>query len=76
MEVEVVRMLAVAVIGSLGLAAPALAIGLIGHSALTGIARNPEAKQPIMTNMILAIAFAEAIGIYALIIAIILILVV
>jgi F-type H+-transporting ATPase subunit c len=43
---------------------------------LTGIARNPEARQAIMTNMILAIAFAEAIGIYALIISIILIMIV
>ena len=76
MDIGVVKMLAVAVIGSLGLAGPAMAIGLIGHSALLGIARNPEAKQSIMTNMILAIAFAEAIGIYALIIVIMLILVV
>ena len=76
MDIGVVKMLAVAVIGSLGLAGPAMAIGLIGHSALLGIARNPEAKQAIMTNMILAIAFAEAIGIYALIIVIMLILVV
>jgi len=75
-DIGVVKMLAVAVIGSLGLAGPAMAIGLIGHSALLGIARNPEAKQSIMTNMILAIAFAEAIGIYALIIVIMLILVV
>jgi F-type H+-transporting ATPase subunit c len=49
-----------------------LAIGLIGYSALQGLARNPEASGPIMTNMILVTAFAEAIGIYALIIAIIL----
>ncbi|MFH1662766.1 MAG: hypothetical protein ABH934_02460, partial [Chloroflexota bacterium] len=39
-------------------------------------ARNPEASGPIMTNMILVTAFAEAIGIYALIIAIILAMVV
>ena len=72
MEPEVMKLLAVAVIASLGLMMPALAIGLIGYAALTGIARNPEASGPIMTNMILVTAFAEAIGIYALIIAIIL----
>ncbi|MBE9482870.1 MAG: ATP synthase F0 subunit C [Chloroflexi bacterium] len=66
------KLLAVAVIASLGLMGPALAIGLIGHTALVGIARNPEASGPIMTNMILATAFAEAIGIYALIVAVIL----
>ena len=39
---------------------------------MIGLARNPEAKGAIQTNMILAVAFAEAIGIYALIIGIIL----
>jgi F-type H+-transporting ATPase subunit c len=67
------KLLAVGLAASLGLLGPALAIGLIGYSALQGIARNPEASGPIMTNMILVTAFAEAIGIYALIIAIILV---
>lgn len=73
MEPEVMKLLAVGLAASLGLLGPALAIGLIGYSALQGIARNPEASGPIMTNMILVTAFAEAIGIYALIIAIILV---
>ncbi len=72
MEAEVMKMLAVGLTAGLGLLGPALAIGLIGFSALQGLARNPEASGPIMTNMILVTAFAEAIGIYALIIAIIL----
>lgn len=66
------KLLAVGLAASIGLLGPALAIGLIGYAALTGIARNPEASGPIMTNMILVTAFAEAIAIYALIIAIIL----
>ena len=73
MDPEVAKLVAVAIIASLGLMGPALAIGLIGHTALTGIACNPEAGGRIMPSMILAIAFAEAIGIYALIIAIILV---
>jgi len=72
MEPEVIKFLAIGIIASLGLLGPALAIGLIGYSALQGLARNPEASGPIMTNMILVTAFAEAIGIYALIVAIIL----
>jgi F-type H+-transporting ATPase subunit c len=40
--------------------------------AMQGIARNPEAAGPIQTNMILAIAFAEAIAIYALVVALLL----
>ncbi len=72
MTPETMKLLAVGLAASIGLLGPALAIGLIGFSALQGIARNPEASGPIMTNMILVTAFAEAIGIYALIIAIIL----
>jgi F-type H+-transporting ATPase subunit c len=76
MEPEVMKMLAVGLVGGLGLLGPALGIGLIGYSALQSLGRNPEASGPIMTNMILVTAFCEAIGIYALIIAIILAMVV
>ena len=76
MDPETVKLLAVGMAASLGLLGPALGIGLIGYSALQGLARNPEARGPIGTNMILAIAFCEAIGIYALIIGIILAMVV
>lgn len=72
MTPETMKLLAVGLAASIGLLGPALAIGLIGFSAMQGLARNPEARGPIMTNMILVTAFAEAIGIYALIIAIIL----
>ena len=50
---------------------PALAIGLIGAKAMEAIGRNPDAEGKIRTNMILAIAFAEAIAIYALVVALI-----
>ena len=73
MEAEVMRMLAVGLAAGLGFLGPALGIGLIGYSALQSLGRNPEASGAIMTNMILAIAFAEAIGIYALIVAILLV---
>ena len=73
MEPEAMKMLAIGLAAGLGLLGPGLGIGLIGYSAMQGLARNPEARGPIGTNMILAIAFCEAIGIYALIIAIILV---
>ena len=56
-------------IGAIG---PVLGVGLIGAAALFAIARNPQAAPQIQLNMIIAIAFAEAISIYALIIALIL----
>ena len=48
---------------------PALAIGFIGAKAVEAIGRNPEASGKIMVNMLIAMAFAEAIAIYSLIFA-------
>ncbi len=53
-------------IGGLG---PALAVGMIGAKALEGLSRNPEASGKILPAMLLAMAFAEAIAIYSLILA-------
>ncbi|MEZ4104557.1 MAG: ATP synthase F0 subunit C [Candidatus Paceibacterota bacterium] len=55
-------------IGAIG---PALAIGMIGAAALLAMARNPEISDKIQVAMIIAIAFAEAIAIYVLVIALI-----
>lgn len=56
-------------IGTLG---PALAIGMIGAAAVLAMARNPENSERIQIAMIIGIAFAEAIAIYALVVALIL----
>lgn len=56
-------------IAMLSLTGAGIGIGMIGKAALDGIARNPEAQGNIMSTMILAIAFAESIAIYALVIA-------
>lgn len=50
---------------------PALAIGKLAGKALEAIGRNPEAASKIQTPMILAIAFTEALAIYALVVALI-----
>lgn len=55
-------------IGGVG---PAIAIGMIVKSALESIGRNPEAGGQIQTAMILGVAFAEAIAIYSLVIALV-----
>jgi F-type H+-transporting ATPase subunit c len=72
MDAEAVKMLAAGLAMGLGALGPGIGIGILGYGAMQGLARNPEARGPIQTNMILAIALAEAIGIYALIVAIIL----
>ncbi len=53
----------------LGAIGPGIGIGLIGAKAMEAIGRNPEATGKILVPMLLACAFAEAIAIYALVIA-------
>jgi F-type H+-transporting ATPase subunit c len=72
MDPATMKMLAAGLAMGLGALGPGIGIGILGYGAMQGLARNPEARGPIMTNMILAIAFAEAVAIYALIVAIIL----
>ncbi|PIS17695.1 ATP synthase F0 subunit C [Candidatus Collierbacteria bacterium CG09_land_8_20_14_0_10_46_12] len=64
--------LAVGLAMGLGALGPGISIGLVGMGAMQAIGRNPEAAGKIQTNMILGFAFAEAIAIYALVIALIL----
>ncbi|CAK8712408.1 ATP synthase subunit c [Candidatus Electronema halotolerans] len=58
-------------VGLAGLGA-GLGMGRGVESACSGIARNPEAKGPITTTMILGMALIESIAIYGLVISIIL----
>lgn len=66
------KLLTVALSIAVGAVGPALAIGMIGSKAVEALGRNPEAESAIRTTMILALAFAEAIAIYALVVALIL----
>jgi F-type H+-transporting ATPase subunit c len=72
MDLDAARMLAAGLAMGLGALGPGIGIGILGYGAMQGLARNPEARGPIQTNMILAIALAEAVAIYSLIVAIIL----
>jgi len=71
MEGEAIKNLAAALAIGIGAIGPAIAVGLIGKSGMEAIGRNPEASGKIQTGMILAIAFAEAVAIYALVVALI-----
>jgi len=62
-------MLAKALAIGLGAIGPGLGVGMIGAKAVEAIGRNPEAVGKILVPMLLASAFAEAIAIYALVIA-------
>ncbi|HEY4479083.1 MAG TPA: ATP synthase F0 subunit C [Candidatus Paceibacterota bacterium] len=55
----------------LGAIGSGIGIGLLAARAMEAIGRNPEASGKIQGAMILAIAFTEAIAIYALVVALI-----
>ena len=69
MPVQLYTQLAVGLAIGLGAIGPGIGIGIIGSGAMQALGRNPEAAPIIQTNMILRIVFAEAIAIYALVIA-------
>ena len=53
-------------LGGLG---PAMAIGRLTAAAMEALGRNPDAEQAVSINLIVALAFSEAIAIYALVVA-------
>ncbi len=71
MNAESIRLLASAIAIGIGAIGPALGLGMIGSKAMEALGRNPEAADRIFVPLILSLAFTEAIGIYALVVALI-----
>ncbi len=71
MDVNSIRLLSAAIAIGLGAIGPGVAIGLIGSKAADAIGRNPEASSKVQTMALWAIVFAEAVAIYALVVALI-----
>ena len=69
--VEFGRLMAAGLAMGLGAIGPGIGIGLLGAGAMQAIGRNPEATGQIQINMMLGIVFAEAVAIYALVVALI-----
>jgi len=72
MDSESITVLAKAFAIAIGGFAPALAIGKTASKAMESIGRNPESADKIFVPMLLGMAFAEAIAIYALVVTFIL----
>jgi F-type H+-transporting ATPase subunit c len=70
-NLESVKLVAMALAIAVGGMFPALGIGKVGAKAMESIGRNPEAASKVMTAMLIAAAFIEAIAIYALVVALI-----
>lgn len=69
MDAEIMTVLAKGLTVSIGGIMPAWAIGSIVSKAMEAIGRNPEAAGKLFVPMMLGAAFAEAIAIYALVMA-------
>jgi F-type H+-transporting ATPase subunit c len=71
MTLDVARLIGAAIAIGLGVLGPGIGIGIIGGKAVEALGRNPEAESSIRSTMILAIALAEGLAIFALVIALI-----
>lgn len=69
MDLDMVKNIAAGLTIAIGGAMPALAIGRFAAEAMRSLGRNPESAGSISSNLIVAIAFTEAIAIYALVVA-------
>ncbi len=69
MDIDAARLIAMAIAAGLGVLGPGIGIGLIGGRAMDAIGRNPDASDKVVSNMILAIVFTEALGILALVVS-------
>ncbi len=69
MDLETAKVFAMGIAAGVGVLGPGIGIGLIGGRAMDAIGRNPEASDKIVSNMILAIVFTEALGILALVVS-------
>lgn len=69
MDIEVAKILGMAIAAGVGVLGPGIGIGIMVGKALEAIGRNPDASGKIQTLMFLGIAFIEALAIFALVIA-------
>jgi F-type H+-transporting ATPase subunit c len=73
MEPEVAAKLAAGFAMGIGAIGPGLGIGLAVRGAMEAIGRNPEAANDVRNTLIIGAGLAEAIAIYSLLTAILLI---
>jgi F-type H+-transporting ATPase subunit c len=72
MSPEIITILVKGLTIAIGGMLPAYSVGKIGSKAMESIGRNPESTDKLFVPMLLGMAFAEAIAIYALVITFIL----
>lgn len=68
MDVEAIKILAMAFVVGVGMLGPSIGIGNLVAKALEAIGRNPEAAGKIQTSMFIGIAFTEALAIFVIVV--------
>jgi F-type H+-transporting ATPase subunit c len=71
MDADAVPYIGAAIAIGLGALGPGIGLGMAVRGAMEALGRNPEAAGDIRTTMIIGAALAEAVAIYAFVIAII-----
>lgn len=71
METEALKAIAAGIAIGLGAIGPAIGEGIIASKAMEAIGRNPEASNKITPVMFVTMAITESTGIYALVVALI-----
>jgi F-type H+-transporting ATPase subunit c len=69
MSTEAAKLIATALAIGLGVIGPGIGIGIVAGKAVEALGRNPDAEPSIRANMILGIAFTEALAIFSLVIS-------
>jgi len=69
--VKMAAVLAAAIAMSFGAVGPGIGMGSIGKAALESMARQPELAGKTFTTMLIAMALVEALAIYCLLIALV-----
>ena len=64
-----IKLIATALAYGLGAIGPGIGIGILFSKAVEAIGRNPEAENKIRVNMLLGFALTEAIALFALMMA-------
>ncbi len=68
-----VRLIAAGLAIGLGALGPGIGLGIGTFGAVQAISRNPDAEGSIRQAMILGLGFAEAVAIYALVVALVIV---
>ena len=68
-SVKIAAYIAAGICMGIGTLGPALGMGMIGGKACDSIGKRPEAVSAIFKTMVIALAFVEAVAVYALLVS-------